>query len=218
MKMLSKSRLAMILSKLNGFPEAKVRVEQYSTDSEIAASILWNAYLLGDIAGKVIADLGCGTGILGIGALLLGASKVYFIDSDKNVLETAKNSFLSIKSEGLPKTIGFDAFDIKGKPIFVCEDIRDFNKRADAVIENPPFGVKVRHSDRVFLKKAMETAPVVYSFHKSESKLFIESFSKDNGFEITHYWNFDFPLKATMEFHRRRIYRIKVGCWRFLKS
>lgn len=31
---------------------------------------------------QVIADIGCGTGILGIGAVLLGASKVYAVDTD----------------------------------------------------------------------------------------------------------------------------------------
>jgi len=70
----SKSRLAIALSRLEGFSEPKVRQEQYLMDSEIGASVLWNACLLGDIRGKVIADLGCGTGMLGIGALMLGAT------------------------------------------------------------------------------------------------------------------------------------------------
>src|SRR3989338_8397937 len=98
-KKMSKSSLAIELSKLKVFESPKVRQEQYPTDSEIAASVLWNAYILGDLEGKVIADLGCGTGILGIGALLLGAKKVFFIEVDKKALETAKMSFLKVKSE-----------------------------------------------------------------------------------------------------------------------
>ena len=74
----SKSRLAVILSGLEGFSKPKVRQEQYLMDGEIGAFVLWNAYLLGDIKGKVIADLGCGTGVLGIGTLLLGAKHVFF--------------------------------------------------------------------------------------------------------------------------------------------
>lgn len=33
-------------------------------------------------SGFVLADVGCGSGILGIGALLLGASKIYAVDTD----------------------------------------------------------------------------------------------------------------------------------------
>ena len=96
---LSKSELAIVLSKLKGFKRPKVSVEQYSMDSEVGASVLWNAALLGDIKQKVSVDLGCGTGILGIGALLLGAKKVYFVDSDQEALEIAKENWRKVKSE-----------------------------------------------------------------------------------------------------------------------
>lgn len=204
----SRSRLAIVLSRLKGFKRPKVRVEQYSTDSEIAAEMLWNALYRGDIAKKVIVDLGCGTGILGIGALLLGAERVVFVDNDKGALESAIFNLHRIKSEGYGM----------GKAVFVCKDINGFKEKADVVVQNPPFGTKVRHADRMFLEKAMDIAPVIYSFHKTESKRFIESFSKDNSYKITHYSEFDFPLKATQEYHKRRIHRIKVGCWRLQRK
>ena len=50
--MITKSRLAIILSTLNVFTDPKVRLEQYPTDSEIAADILWNAVLQDDIVDK----------------------------------------------------------------------------------------------------------------------------------------------------------------------
>ena len=102
----SKSQLAVALSRLKGFAEPDVRHEQYATDSEVAGHMLWNAYMLGDIEGKVIADLGCGTGILGIGATLLGAGKVYFVDMDKKALETAKMSFSKVRSESSVEKMG----------------------------------------------------------------------------------------------------------------
>lgn len=204
----SKSSLAIVLSKLEGFKEPKVRVEQYMVDSEIAAFVLWNGLLKGDIRQKVSVDLGCGTGILGIGALLLGAKKVFFIDNDGSALKIAKNSLEKVKSE----------FLIEGKAVFVCKDIVDFSEKCNTVIENPPFGVKVRHADRVFLKKAFEIGNIVYSFHKSESKKFIEAFSSENNFRITDVWDFKFPLKATYEFHSRRIKRIDVSCFRMEKN
>jgi ribosomal protein L11 methyltransferase len=36
----------------------------------------------GDTEGLTIADVGCGSGILSIGAILLGAKKVYAVDTD----------------------------------------------------------------------------------------------------------------------------------------
>ncbi len=200
----SKSGLAVVLSGLEGFERPKVSVEQYVMDSEIGASVLWNAFLRGDIGGKVIADLGCGTGVLGIGALLLGGSKVYFVDSDENALNIAKNSFEKVKSE----------HSIRGRASFLCMDIANFKEKVDVVLQNPPFGVKVRHADRPFLNKALDVAAVAYSFHKSESKRFIERFSSRKNFRITNVWDFQFPLKASYEFHSRRIKRIEVSCFR----
>ena len=201
---ISKSGLAIILSKLDVFESPKVRVEQYVTDAEIAASALWNGLYLGDLRQKVSVDLGCGTGILGIGALILGAKEVYFVDNDENALKQAKINYKRAKSE----------YSIEGKAVFLCISIDDFNEKCDTVVQNPPFGVKVRHADRKFLKKAIKIAPVVYSFHKSESKGFINAFSEDNGYIVSHKWDFEFPLKATMSFHKKRIKRIKVSCFR----
>ncbi len=204
MSEISKSRLGIILSKLKGFEDPKVRVEQYTIDSEIASSVLWHALYAKKLKDRVVVDLGCGTGILGIGALILGAQKVYFVDSDKSSLDIAKSNILSIKSESSL---------IKGKSVFICQDIADFNEKVDTVVMNPPFGVKTRHADKIFLEKAVKIAKTIYSFHKSESKGFIQAFSKDNGFELKETIDFSWPLKQTMGFHRRKIKRINVSCF-----
>ena len=210
MKIRSRSELAIVLSKLKTFENGKVRLEQYPTDSEVGADILWNAGFR-DISGKVIVDLGCGTGILGIGALLLGAKRVIFIDIDDKVLEVLKENLQFIDDK-----IGMNLME---KSEIICKNVSELSTiKADLVVQNPPFGVKIKHADRIFLEKAFSIAPVVYSLHKVESKGFIEAFSKDNGFKITHYWEFDFPLKQTMKFHKKKIQRIKVGCWRLEKE
>ena len=203
----SKKALAVVLSGLEGFRSPEVRVEQYSTDSEIAAEVLWQAFMKGDI-GKVSVDLGSGPGMLGIGLLALGAQKVYFVDFDQKVMEIAKDSMAKVKSE----------YNLTGKAVFLWQNVYDFNEQVDLVVMNPPFGVKVRHADRKFLKKAFEVGKVVYSFHKTESKKFLERFAKDNNFKITDVFDFKFPLKATMPFHSKRIKRIPVSCFRFEKQ
>ena len=200
----SKKALAVLLSRLEGFKSPEARVEQYSTDSEIAAEVLWQAFMKGDI-GKVSVDLGSGPGMLGIGLLALGAQKVYFVDFDQKVMEIAKGNMTKVKSE----------CNAAGEAVFLWQDVNGFNEQVDLVVMNPPFGVKVRHADREFLKKAFEVGKVVYSFHKTESKKFLERFAKDNNFKITDAFDFNFPLKATMQFHSKRIKRISVSCFRF---
>jgi putative methylase len=199
----SKARLAVELSKLSVFKEPDLSTEQYPVDSEIGADVLWNAYYQEDIEDKTIADLGCGTGLLGIGALILGAKKVFFIDSDENVIEIAKQNLAS--------------FVEMGETEFIHSDVSDFAQKVDVVIQNPPFGTKQKHADRDFLIKAFSIADVIYSFHKATSKDFMQKISADHGFKISHYWEYDFPLKATHLFHKKKIHRIKVGCWRLEK-
>lgn len=206
----SKKALAVALSKLATFEEARVRVEQYPTDSEIAADMLWSALLNGDIVESetIVADLGAGTGILGIGALILGARRVYFVESESSALETAKKNLKSVES----------MVRISGEAVFLHMNIAEFSERVDLVVENPPFGTKTKHADTAFLEKAFQISDVVYSFHKAETRKFIDDFSTRNGFDVSDYKEYAFPLKAAMKFHRRRIHRIRVGLWRLAKA
>ena len=62
---LTKSRLAIILSKLRVFDDPKFIDEQYTVDSEIGATILWNAFMSGDIQRQPLRSqrgLFCGKG------------------------------------------------------------------------------------------------------------------------------------------------------------
>ncbi|MBI2577152.1 50S ribosomal protein L11 methyltransferase [Candidatus Woesearchaeota archaeon] len=204
LKKLSKSGLAIALSALEGFSKPEVRLEQYPTDSEVAASVIWNAYQLGDINGKEVVDLGCGSGILGIGALLLGAKKVSFVDINPEAIDKARKNANRVKSEGSASFYG-------------CP-VERFSEKGEVIVMNPPFGTKSEHADREFLIKAFHSAPTIYSFHKTSTKLFVESIAKDSGLVISHRWDFSFPLKASLPFHRRRIHNIAVSCFRFVRE
>ena len=206
--MITKSQLGIELGKLQRFINPKVRHEQYSTDPEIAAEALWGAFMLGDIKGLNIADLGAGTGILGIGALLLGVGTVCFVESEINAIEIlGKNLTFLDKSH-----------NFKQKVRVQKEDIRSFfTDGFDVVIQNPPFGTKVRGIDLIFLEKALELAPLVYSFHKTSTLDYIKSKLESQGAEITHIWHFSYPLKSTMQHHKKRIERIRVSLIRIFK-
>ena len=115
-------------------------------------------------------------------------------------MEICKDNYNAIKSE----------YSVTGKAVFVNKDIAKFSNKSDIVVENPPFGVKNKHADRTFLEKAMKVAPVIYSLHKSESKEFIHTLARDNNFEVEEEMELLFPLKASMNYHSRKIYRFNV--------
>ena len=148
---MNKKKLAIQLSKLKQIEKPIISLEQYQTESEIAADVLWFAHMNNNIENKIIADLGCGNGILGIGALLLGAKKVFFIDIDNASLLITKQNIndLNLKNAVLIKS-----------------EIENFNEKVDTVIQNPPFGVQREHADKPFLQKAMQISSIIYSFHK----------------------------------------------------
>ncbi len=200
---MKKKHLAMILSKLEGFPDPKPELEQYRTPGDVAAELLWLAYSAGDIPEKVVADLGAGTGVLSIGATLLGAEKVYAVEVDEKALEVArKNASL----------LGVDE-----KIEFIHADATEFDRRVDTVVMNPPFGSQVKHADRPFLTKAFEISSVVYSIHlaKPEVRNFVEKFSANNGFEAIRLRTVPFEIPAQFHFHRKRLERILVDLYRF---
>jgi putative methylase len=197
--MLSKSSLAIKLSKLKAFDNPDLQLEQYPTDSEVAAELLWTAYMRGDISEQVIADLGAGTGILGIGALILGAKEVHFIEKDAGALK--------VLSENI---IGYEA-------IVYEKDISAFDKKVDVVIQNPPFGTKERHADSEFLKKAFTLAPVVYSLHMAVTKDHLFRLAEVNGFSAEIVGEYRFPLKKMHRFHTRKVHRVDVVGVRFSK-
>ena len=207
---MSVGKLAIELSKLESFSVPDIKEEQYITDSQIAAHWLNNADILDDIEGKIVMDLGAGTGILSIGAALLGAKRVILVEKDKSALEAAKKN-ISLY-EDLPVELSHGNIEDDK----FCEGLK--KKEVDVIIQNPPFGTKQKHADRLFLEKAFGLGKVVYSMHKTTSQDFLEAFAKDNGFRITHRWDYYFPIKNVYNYHKKRIQRIKVGVWRFEKA
>jgi len=90
--MLSKKQLEIILSKLKPAENPKPSLEQYTIPSDLAAEILNLAHLSGDIKNKIVFDLGCGTGRLALGALLMGAKEVVGVDIDDKSLDVAEEN------------------------------------------------------------------------------------------------------------------------------
>ncbi len=203
----SQRKLAIVLSKLKSFEKPSLKLEQYPTPSSIAGEWIWQMALRDEIRGKTFLDAASGPGILGLGALLMGAKKVFFVDKDEDVIETAINNYNNLKEE----------YEI-GDAEFIVEDISLFDEKVDLVIQNPPFGTKEKHMDKKFLEKAFEVSKIVYSMHKYSTRKFVESICQDFKFEITDLWRYDFPIKKTFAFHEKPIKVVDVGLWRMEKS
>lgn len=202
----SKQELELELSKLKSFENPRWELEQYATPSDIAADWVWQMAMKGEIAGKVILDAACGPGILGIAALLMGAKKVHFLDKSESSIKLCQENANQINKR----------YEI-GDYEFIVSDISLFDQEVDLVIQNPPFGTKDKHVDKKFLEKAFSIGKVVWSMHKSSTKAFVEAISSDHGFRITDRHDYDFPIKAVFEFHKKPVKKVEVSLWRMEK-
>jgi len=209
--LIKKKELEIFLSTLKDFESPKENLEQWSTPPDIAAEILFIAYSAGDINDRIIADLGAGTGILGIGAAILGAKKVFCVEIDPNAYCIALENLEKAKRI-------FDNIDI----VFLNMDVRNFSKRVDVVIMNPPFGLEksTRHADVIFLRKAFEIADKIYSLHhfSSKSRRYLINLARNNGFKGSILRTFHIPLKARKEKHRKERLIIPVDFYVFEKE
>lgn len=203
----SQKNLEIELSKLKNFENPSFELEQYATPSHIAAEWVWTMAMKKEVAGRTILDAACGPGILGIGLLLLGAKKVYFVDKDEKAMQLCISNYNQVKEE----------YEI-GEAAFIVHDISLFDGDVDIVVQNPPFGTKEEHADKRFLEKAFSVAPIVYSMHKWSTLKFVEAISRDHGFAITDAWRFEFPIKALFSFHQKPKVMIDVGLWRMEKK
>ena len=199
-----KSQLAILLSKLQVFDNPKPELEQYPLDGNSAAAILWTAFQNKDIENKIIADLGCGTGILGLGALLLGAKKVYFIDKSEAAIKKAKQNLHFLEQE--------TEEHLQDKAAWLIGDIALFKNKVHTVLQNPPFGTKTEHADKLFLEKALEIGKSVYSMHKTSTLDYLRHIVDMRKRQIKDELKIEMQLKKTMPWHKKSIERIDTTC------
>ena len=200
-------KLELLLEEVPDFRNPLRSLEQYSTPSRIAAHLLWNAYMEGRISRKNVVDLGCGTGKLAYGALLLEASSIYCVDIDRDALSTAKEFIREKQCELNSGSIAeFILADVRsGLPLRSLDDC--------TVVMNPPFGIWSRGADFEFLKESLGICQYVYSIHKA-SRGFLEKLgSLRTALPYLKYevlLQDDMELKMSMPNHRKKIHRVRI--------
>ena len=191
-------QLEMALQRLAGFENPRASLEQYQTPAPLAARLLYHALMYGEIEGKRVADLGCGTGVLAIGAALLGAASVTGVDIDENALVVARKN-----AEILAAEVTFVAADLREG------GCRDRFGTYDTVVMNPPFGAQKAHADRPFIDCALAVSPVTYSIFNAGSLPFVEAYTAQRA-EITETIGGAFPIRRTFAFHTKDVQEIEV--------
>lgn len=191
-----------LLSSVPAHPAPKAELEQYATPADLAAPLLFEARSLGDIEGRSVADLGCGTGIFAIGASLMGAASVSGVDVDPGALALARES---------AQKLGAHVEWVEG-------DVSSYHSPVDTVLMNPPFGAQLRHADRAFLDTAMRVASVVYTLHHAPTRAFVEAYSRERGFAVTHAWALAFPLRHQYRHQTKAVRVIDVVALRLMKT
>ncbi|HLE96440.1 MAG TPA: METTL5 family protein [Candidatus Thermoplasmatota archaeon] len=177
-------------------------LEQYRTPAKVAADWLYKAHALGDLAGKDVLDLGCGTGMLSVGAALLGA-RVTGVDVDTNALEAAREAAARAHVE--IETISGDVAAVT-------------LPEADTALTNPPFGAQRRGADRPFLEAAFRAAHVVHAMVNAPSVGFVEAFAAKRGAARTHVWRYAFAIPHQFWFHEKARQDVETFVVRFERS
>ncbi|MFN3268361.1 MAG: METTL5 family protein [Zestosphaera sp.] len=195
MKRISKKWLGIVVSGVPGFKIPKEELEQYVTPSDIVADLVWSAFIAGDIEGRVVYDLGCGTGRLALASSMLNSKYVVCSDVDEDALSIAGEVLM----RGSPIPYDLVLADLREAPPFRSSDC--------VVVMNPPFGVKSRGADMDFLKTALTTCNTVYSIHKLSEGFYdvLEGVMRSLNSRYDVLRVVRFPLRASLGKHRKKV-------------
>ena len=192
------SELTRRLAELEPFAAPDPALEQVATPPEAAAELLRRALAHDDLVGRSVADLGCGTGALGIGAALLGAGPVFGVDLDAAALAVARRN---------AGRAGVELELLEGP-------VDRFDRPVDTVLMNPPFGAQRRHADRPFWATAVRLARRrTYAFALADSRTFIARWAVETAAPILETRPVRWALPATFRHHRKARVPLPVDLW-----
>lgn len=199
--------LEAMLAGVPGHDAPRPELEQYRTPDKVAAELLWAASADGAIAGRHVMDLGCGTGVLGLAAAILGAARVTGVDLDPRALATARHAA--------------ERLQVADRCAWVEADIGVWTPvPADTVVMNPPFGAQAanRHADRAFLRAAAgcvrASRGTVWLLAQVRTESFLGAFARELGMTVERVGVWDYPLVATMAHHEDEVRLVPVGGYR----
>ena len=233
LKRMKPKQLESELQDLKTFSTPKQNLEQYATTPLLATRVLHVAAVeFDDIEEKSVIDLGVGTGVLAIGAKLMGAGHVLGIDVDRDALEECKENLETYEPELEVELCLMDVVELIRRyddDEDEEEDVEEEEKsenvkrkdyvwpRADTVLTNPPFGTRRKGADVAFLAAAMKMAETaVYSFHKTSTREYIQKVAvkKLGAKSAKVVAEMKYGLKNQYGHHRKEEVEVFVDVWR----
>lgn len=205
-------KLEEYLQSVDTFENPKILLEQYLTPSHIASQLTFTIQNnFNDFEEKLVADLGCGTAMLSIGAAILGAAHVVGFEIDEHALQIASNN---IEEMEIPNV------DFVQCNLLDMEVTEKWSEAFDTVIMNPPFGTKKNSGmDIKFLELAIRlTSNVAYSLHKSSTRDYIKKKLKEFHVEGEVIAELRYNLESSYKFHKKSSVDIQVDVWRITKA
>uniref|UniRef100_A0A182IUK6 Uncharacterized protein n=2 Tax=Anopheles atroparvus TaxID=41427 RepID=A0A182IUK6_ANOAO len=201
-------QLEQCLQTVDDFSNPKVKHEQYMTPSHIASHLLYTIQTQhGDLEQKLVLDLGSGSGMLSLGAALLGADYVIGVEIDPDAIENFRSNC--------------EEFEVENVDCVQADVLRlgeTYGQRTfDTVLLNPPFGTKQNSGiDMAFLRVALDLSRgAVYSLHKTSTREHIKKKCREwqlprSGVIAELRYN----LPQTYTFHKRASVDVAVDLWR----
>lgn len=168
------------------------------TPPEAAADLLAAVERWDGLAGRSVVDLGSGTGRLAIGAALLGAGPVVAVEADPDLVRQARAS----------------ARELGAAVQFKVGDVRTYDRPAEIVVMNPPFGAQRSHADRPFWDRALALAErAVHAFALADSRSFIMRRAVASRAQVLEVRPVAWRLARTFPHHTHRQVAISVDRW-----
>ncbi|MHA1466959.1 MAG: METTL5 family protein [Promethearchaeota archaeon] len=212
---MKKKDIVSIIQNTATFTNPIIELEQYCIDASSAVDLIYFAgFEFNDIKNHIIFDLGAGTGRLSIASALFGAHSVLSVDIDWSTLLILRENIINLELDHIIFPVCSDLNNFE-----VSEFFLENNKNITSVM-NPPFGVKTRAADRIFLQKAFSFSNVVYSIHLAgeKNRKFISHFIKESSWKIDNIIAFNMFLERSYPFHNQKVKKIKVDIYRFIKK
>jgi predicted RNA methylase len=198
------------LEEVDAFEQPKILLEQYPTRAHIAACMLHTMQSsFGDLEDKLVADLGCGCGVLSIGAIMLGAGLSVGFDIDQDALSICKENMEAFE---------IDNFELVQTDLTAEGGSGDrFERKFDTVVMNPPFGTKHNKGiDMEFVRTGLRLAKTaVYSLHKTSTRDHIVKKAKEWGVKMQVVAQLRYDLPASYKHHKKASVDIDVDFIRF---
>jgi len=195
--------MAMFLSGLEPHPSNSVELEQYTTEGDLSVRWLSDIVAFGDLAeGCTVADLGAGNGVLGLGALAMGAGRALLVEADQTACDVA---MLNAESMGFADSVELIQGTLGSDPVDLSS--------VDVIISNPPWGRQTPRADRPFLEAMIAAETPAHLLHSAEAS-HIRPLFEEAGWSTERYGEADFALPAAYSHHSRQRGRTRAAFWR----